>query len=399
MKRKLFLACFTAIVMCLAAPVGAESYRSREVRSLKSRASGGALDNNAISEETLSKEKWNLTIFGLEGAGTLSQALKIKGLVDDVVDFKDTLNFDQANGDYSSLMNKYTSLADLSKRLNLNLGMQTRTELLNFSLNRKWGRFSVGAYGEGDVGARISSPDIDKARLVYNTQNSYIRLEEGKDVVKALARGDAGGAIGFGRVVDIGSMDFAGGIQTRVFRRWLVPMHTIRFNQDLKNKDSIQVPDKFEYLEGMGVDLDVSGTLALNDRFLDTRITLRAENIGKVWYPEMSLLEKPRISAGTSIAPLHALHHDKLTVGLELSEMEEGVTLRTGLKYLLGNEHINFTPRAGFIIGEKDLFEENNNLFTAGFSARLFGLNFVGLYEYNATLGEYNAGGGLSIEI
>lgn len=397
-------ALFIGFAIALAsASARADFFNVPRVKPLENKAAGGLFEETAAGGALL-PAGWRLSILRAEGGGTLSRALDIYGQVKDIVDFNDRWNYDFQNANYLALPQRADELKNILRRMNYAVSLETRGELLGFYYgNKRFGRMSAGGYWEGMAGLRFAAPDVDKIQVMIDGQYPYIGIGKETEATRGLGFGDVGGYLSYGRAFSLPKgMEIAGGVRVRVFRRWLVPAHTMVLSADLRGKEDIKAPSGFQYLTGLGGALDLSATLAVHDRFFDTKVSVGLRNTyGQTWYGDGStLVEQPKPSLEAAIKPLHWRNRDHLVVGIGVDEIEgDNATLGLGCYYVLNNRWFNVTLRAGFVISRKGLLGERDHFFTTGLSMRLAVVYLSGLYEQSLSAGGYNAGAALGLEI
>ncbi len=398
--RAIGFLCLVSVALW-ANPAVAETFDAPGVKSVASKASGGLFQETPAGA-ALSQPGWDLTILRFEAAGAVSEAKYAYDVGREAADFKDRLKDDSENSDPAAVQRRVDDLKDLARKLHANVGLELSGQALRFTYGNAWlGRLSLGGYWEGAAGVRLAGPDPDKIQAKQQGNSFVISIGQETDVLKARAYGDTGGYLDYGRSFQLPhKLDLAAGARLRVFRRWLVPEHKITFAAELQGDNTITAPDEFNYLAGLGAGLDLSAVLALNDRWVDARVTAALRNAyARVWYEDYSMQD--RLSPGLEVAlrPLHVIGHDKLVAGIGVDRIGgDGAEVGLGALYQLGGDKLNITPRLGLVIGRPDLWQEKHDLFTAGFSARLYVLSLTGLYEQDFN-GSYNAGVSLGFDI
>lgn len=413
MKKVAVFGIVAALVLAFALPAFGEPVKVRKIDPIDNRAMGGAdlaTDTRIPSNAALSDDPWSLTLFNVELKAPLSQGLRMKDVIGDAAGiggspeeiFQKALADKYLKNDSSTLKEREDQLKDMLSRSNFNLGVTSRVEALRLTVgNKKWGKFTMGAYGEADVGVLVTPPNPANVKIVEKMRDSYIDLGGSKRAVQALGRGDAGGLLGYGLAFNLPKkMEIAGGVQVRVFDRFMVPTQSVGLKREFRGQNDVVKPDNFNYVNGIGFATDLSTTFAGRDPYLDTKVAFVVTDIGNIWYDSgADELTSPRYGLGVSISPFHYLKHDKMVLAVDVEDMQDGGTLQMGLAYMLGNKKVNLTPRVGIIVHETDLFGRDSNIFTAGFSTKLAIFNLAGLYERNLDSQEYNVGCGFGMEI
>jgi hypothetical protein len=399
----------TAITVLTASPTAqAKLFDAPGVKNLNSQATGG-LFQSTPAEGAMEKPSWNLTVLRFQASGGLSQFLDLYNTAGDAIDFGERLQSDFEGGDPAILIqilpSRIEELKQLVRRMHANVQLDTAGEILRFSYgNARLGRISLGGYWEGRAGLLLSAPEPEAISLIQNWTDIGISLggSEHQDILKGRGYGDTGGFLSYGRAFRLPrGLDLSGGAKLRIYRRWLIPEHKLTFAGELKGENDINYPEDLTHVNGTGIGLDLSATLALNDRYLDSRVSVGLRNAyAQTWYDGSdSQLDRPLPGLEVSVRPFHRYGHEKLAVGVGLDEISgSGATVGLGTLYQLGNERWNFTPRLGLVFNRADLWEQRHNLFTAGFSSRIFLLNLSGLYERDFN-GDYSAGLALGLEI
>ncbi|MBU4452854.1 hypothetical protein L6259_01770 [Candidatus Parcubacteria bacterium] len=393
--KQLLLAIFSIIIFVSNA--SSETYRTPKIESIRSRIAGGTFDEY-LALRALSGKKWELTALRIEIMGSAGAALRAYDIVNNMIDFKDTLNADHLNQNYANLPTHYETLQSLLSDSNIYLNLKTQGALAEYAYHSRIGSFFVSPYWEGNADVRIYSIDTDNIKLVADGENSYIDIGDERDIVTGLARADTGLYLGYARVFTLkNKSQISVAIKARVFHRLLVPLHKIHFNRQIRgNESDFSYPEDFSYVQGNGFAVDWSGAFALRDKFLDTIAHISMQNgPGKVWYEENGMFERPKVALGASIKPFHFIGHDKLEIATEL-ECLEGPAIQLGIRYKLGQDNLHFMPGVGLIINEENVFSEKTNSVTIGFSSRLWKIiSLDALYEYNISTGFYSLGVGM----
>lgn len=361
---------------------------------LESRGLGIAADlrNPAVSAL---EDGWYVTIFSLEAVGNVSEVLDAYQMGKDISKFRDAMQ----QRDYTQLESRKEELRDIFSRANHSLDLRTRADVASLSVgNKKYGKFFLGAYGEGQASVRTAPPKEKQLNVVRDGTSGYLDIGEDTNFLKFRAYGDAGGLAGYGLSFDLPKkMQISGGIMTRVYNRWYIDDYRVTIKRQLRSENDVQLPDNISFQSGLNAAIDSAVAFAPNDKYVGVRVVAAVENIPAYQTVDMPGNDGMKYVLGASIFPFHALDWDNMVIATEAA-YKDGPSLQTGIAVRLGAKMLNLTPRAGLVIHERNLYGETSDLFVCGLGVKLAILSLAGAYELGLDGDYWNAGGKVGID-
>lgn len=361
---------------------------------LESRGLGIAADlrNPAVSAL---EDGWYVTVFSLEAVGSVSGVLNSYQLAQDISTFRDAMR----QRDFTQLEARKEELRDIFSRANNSLDLRSRADVASMAVgNRKYGKFFLGAYGEGQASAKTTPPREKQLNVVRESTNGYLDIGEDTNFLKSRAYGDAGGLAGYGLSFDLPKkMQISGGIMTRVYNRWYIDDYRVTIKRQLRSEKDVQMPDSLSFQSGLNAAIDTAVAFAPNDKYVGVRVVAAVENIPAYQTVDVPGNDGMKYALGASIFPFHALDWDNMVIATEAS-WKDGPMLQTGIAVRLGAKMLNLTPRAGLVIHERNLYGETSDLFVCGLGVKLAIVSLAGAFEMGLDGDYWNAGTKVGID-
>lgn len=350
------------------------------------RAMGGILsqdiDNPAIS--SFNPDFFHFTALSVDVRFSLSEGLKTYSWMRDFIDLKNNLN------SITDVLTRKNQIVDILSRAPSGLSALPRVDLLSFIVgNERSGKFHFGIFGSGFTAVKIAAPNVNNITI----NGSSIDMGQETNLLTGMGLGDAGLHLGYGRKFKLPkNTAISFGVINRTFYRFNVPTKVFRLGRYIDGSDNISVPD-FSYDSGFGTAFDLSVAFHLNDRVFNTLLFGYVENIfSKIWIGNGDVRDRVMGTIGALIHPLHKIKNDHLGIGMDFKIYEDVVGLNTGVYYRLEKTRwLNFIPRVGFMVNDKDLFYQNRHAFTCGFGTMLGVVMIAPSFEY-FTNGSYDVG-------
>jgi hypothetical protein len=416
LKKALLPLVAAGTITAASSDVGAEQFRADRIETAAERAMGGAgaaLERQTPARAALEDYELSMDILQVDARGTLSEALRIPGILDQGFGIYETFSEDGMIYDIETLQ----SIVDIINGLEMDLDANARVRFMESRFgNERIGMFTVGVYGEAEAGLRLRGPrglsedsivvgniDFDGFDLsdVVDKDQAYIELGEPVDLIEAIARADVGASLGYGRAFRLNYETRLGvGLRARLFHRTSIPHSTATLARRVRGSDDVDVSE-IGLMQGYGFAFDLFTIMEFDTDALAGAFAFNVENMGHGWYgDDGDMPEMPRIVVGAVVYPVHCLGNDDWGIALDLEHLTEGrgPTLQMGTFYVLGNERYNFVPRIGGEINGHDAFgEDGHNLLTAGFTSwiRAFGIDAA--FEYEPETGNYSVVAGMRV--
>jgi len=335
--------------------------------------------------KVLNKEMNGFIVFSIDIHGTLSEGFNVFSWINNIIDFKDSLN------SITEITDKYENLINLLK-VNWNLGTTIKLDLMKFCITgKKLGYFSIGFYSEAGAGIIVNSPkDI---KIIDN----WIDIENNMNILIGKGFIDGGVGIDYGRSISIKNFNLGFGMGSRFFHRINIPKSVVVFNKELRSKDDIIIPD-FNYNRGWGFGIDLFSGLDFNDKYFNTRLNVEIRNAASfILYNGFYNRDMIQFGLGTSISPLKVFNIENFRVLVDI-EFYEGkmFSFNSGMYWKLGDQRFYFTPSIGYNIANRDIWGNSYNSFTSGFSVKIVIIELSGVFEY-INSDQYNIGTRFSI--
>ena len=361
---------------------------------LESRGLGIAADlrNPAVSAL---EDGWYVTIFSVEMESNVSEVLDSYHLSKDISKFRDAMQ----QRDYTQLQSRKEELRDIFRRANHSLDLRSHVDVASMAVgNKKYGKFFLGAYGEGQASVRTTPPREKQLNVVREGTNGYLDIGEDTNFLKLRAYGDAGGLAGYGLSFDLPKKtQISGGIMTRVYNRWYIDDYHVTIKRQLRSEKDVQMPESLSFQSGLNAAIDTAVAFAPNDKYVGVRVVAAVENIPAYQTVDVPGNDGMKYALGASIFPFHALNWDNMVIATEAA-YKDGPMLQTGIAVRLGAKDLNLTPRAGLVIHERNLYGETSNLFVCGLGVKLAIVSIAGAYEMGLDSDYWNAGTKIGID-